>query len=209
VGLKSEIIRVAVAEWKFFGSQELISGQLAGGERHQEDEPGYAERVGDYWRIGAGDPSLNGTNRDQPWSAAFVSYVMRVAGVGQRDFPSTASHSEYIKLAVSNRLATGGPAAFVGLRINERALLAGDILCFDNPDFSPNVSYDNCLSSPSFRSHGDIVVARRLDRALLIGGNVHQAVTLTYVPITQTGLLAPEAVTPVRPYFVVVANNLP
>ena len=37
------------------------------------------------------------------WSAAFVSYVMRIAGAGAR-FPYSASHSDYINLAKQMKL---------------------------------------------------------------------------------------------------------
>ena len=42
------------------------------------------------------------------WSAAFVSYVMRIAGAGAR-FPYSASHSDYIDIAKQMTLhhATG------------------------------------------------------------------------------------------------------
>jgi hypothetical protein len=80
-------------------------------EEMPERQQGLWRRVGEYWwlALNAGAPEVAwtgkhdaggiefsaGENGTYAWSAAFVSYVMRIAGAGPR-FPYSASHSDYI-----------------------------------------------------------------------------------------------------------------
>ena len=62
------------------------------------------------------------------WSAAFVSYVMRIAGAGAR-FPYSASHSDYIDIAKQMKLRPD-----IGLVDHRRAPedyapQPGDLIC--------------------------------------------------------------------------------
>ena len=47
---------------------------------------------------------------DYAWSAAFISYVMRIAGAGPR-FPYSADHADYINIA--KQMATGATSGWL------------------------------------------------------------------------------------------------
>ena len=86
--------QIANEEWNFFGNQEIdINGKLIRRGRTETDE-GFWQRVGMYWMDGTGK-NLTGKNDDYPWSAAFISFVLRKAGAGDR-FRYSAQHSVYI-----------------------------------------------------------------------------------------------------------------
>ena len=117
------------------------------------------------------------------WSAAFISYVMRVAGAGAR-FPYSPNHSTYI-----NAAAIGAAA---GLRARDPALYApmpGDLICAGRGS-SRVIQFHNLPTRDSFPAHCGLVVARQSGQISIIGGNVDDAVTLTHVPVGPTGLLA-------------------
>ena len=74
----------------------------------KETDPRTRRVLQDYWKTGAGvsyradqlgDPSFQSAH---PWSAAFISWVMRTAGAGDA-FKYSASHSVYTRAAKDNR----------------------------------------------------------------------------------------------------------
>jgi hypothetical protein len=85
------IVGLAYAEWEFFGRQEFdIDGNRIR-KGMDEAEEGFWQRVGLYWREGTGK-KFTGRDDDIPWSAAFISYIMRKAGADGR-FRFNALHS--------------------------------------------------------------------------------------------------------------------
>src|SRR5262249_23959502 len=122
------------------------------------------------------------------WSAAFVSYVVRIAGAGAR-FPYSASHSDYIDIAA--RMAAGSVTGW--LVIAERpatyAPRPGDLLCLGRGRAN-GLRYDD-LPAGHFPGHCDIVVETVVPGQIsVIGGNMDDAVTLKHVPVTSDGRLA-------------------
>src|SRR5262245_6935416 len=94
----TQAISLARQEWEFFGRQEVDrDGHLLRRGRKETDE-GFWQRVGVYWLEGTGQ-HLTGKNSDFPWSATFMSFVMRKAGAGER-FKYSAQHSVYIRAAI-------------------------------------------------------------------------------------------------------------
>jgi hypothetical protein len=80
----------------------------------------HAKIVGEYWRIGAGINGRDGATEyidpagrrfRPPWSAAFVSYVYRLAGAGTH-FLYHQAHVHYVVLALNNTLIGIGGRGF-------------------------------------------------------------------------------------------------
>jgi hypothetical protein len=150
----------------------------------------FSDFVGEMWRkIGL---DLDGTDRDQPWSAAAISFMVRNAGAKYRKFKFAPSHSKYIHHAIAARDAEDTSVPFWGFRINELKPEVGDIVCRDNPEFAPAVTFDVARQLDSYRSHCDIIM--KIDspnqRVLAIGGNVSHSVNIAVYDLAPGDLLA-------------------
>ncbi len=125
---------------------------------------------------------------DTPWSAAFVSWVMRRAGVA--DFAVSARHVDYVRTAW--RQPTRNPYSLASPR--EATPAAGDLLCYVRA--STRVLGHGGLigrldGNGGLAMHCDIVVAAVPgDMAWLVGGNVQQAVTLRMLRLDARGRFA-------------------
>lgn len=135
-------------------------------------------------------PSCRAFIIDTPWSATFVSWVMRRAGVP--GFGGSPSHVDYVREAYRN------PAQSAYRISDPRASrpAPGDLLCYVRV---PSRIYGfaqlaTLLSSPNgegLNMHCDIVVAARPGNlAYLVGGNVAQAVTLRMLRLAPNGHFA-------------------
>ena len=201
---RDEAVAIAIREWRLFGmpvdddapdARPDPSTPLLKPERR----PGLWERVGEYWWIGqdpderegswTGKHNAEGATFDYridghyAWSAAFISYVMRVAGAGSR-FPYAPNHSTYINEAVA-----GGAPALRAWSPASYAPALGDIICAGR-GAGARVRFDDLPTSYGFPAHCAIVVARDAGQLSVIGGNVDDAVTLTHVPVGGDGKLA-------------------
>lgn len=195
--LIQKILEVANREWQFFGQQAIDkSGNLVHRGMRETDET-FWQRVGIYWQEGVGR-NLNGRNTDFPWSAAFISYVMKTAGAGDR-FKYSAQHSVYITWAIKNRTRNVANAAFLGFRLNERAPDLGDLVCYAR---EAGIGYDT--TTALYKSHCDIVVAKRAGEIDVIGGNVSNSVSRKTLATNSSGLLADTH----HPWFAVIQNKL-
>lgn len=129
---------------------------------------------------------------DNPWSAAFISWVMVRAGVP--GFNTSPRHIDYIRAAYQ-----GGPSG-VPYRLADPATAKpapGDLLCFLR-DRSTTLSYSGLVqalgngSVGHWKSHCEVVVAANLggDQTLyLVGGNVMNTVAMRLLPLDRTGLI--------------------
>ncbi len=211
---RAAVVAIAEREWRVFGSPVDDGAMPAATDKPERDE-GLWQRVGEYWYTGmpADAPELGWTGRhdahgrvfprdddgDYAWSAAFVSYVMRIAGAAD-GFPYAAAHADYIDAALAGRarlLAAHAPDAY--------APLPGDLICMGR-GWAATVSLDH-LPTTRFPAHCDIVVARRPDMLDVVGGNVDDAVTMKHVPLAANGRLADAHGTradPRWPWFVVL-----
>ena len=113
-----------------------------------------------------------------PWSAAFVSYVMRQAGAG-RAFEYAPYHAGYI-VAAKRAAARQYPSKFQAFPIDQAPLEPGDVVCHDRPE-RPNgpcagTNFENAGSKGHMVSHGEIVLEVNAERgyAITIGGNTSQ-----------------------------------
>jgi Uncharacterized protein conserved in bacteria (DUF2272) len=206
-------VQIALGEWRAF-RQPVVFPNVELPE-DEEREEGLWQRVGLYWWLGL-DPSWrqsgwtgihdeNGqifpADRDgfYAWSAAFISYVMRLAGAGD-SFPYSENHSDYIDAA--SRHDPG--VALTAERVAVYAPQRGDLICLWRGPHP--VTFDE-LPAGRFPGHCDIVVGIKPGQLDVIGGNVQNAVAMKYIPVTADGHLAgPDGVVldPDHHWFVVL-----
>ena len=175
--------------------REAARSQLTDGQPAWERVVEYWRGSGLLWQVGAGDcanavapqSSCRAFVLDTPWSAAFVSWVMRRARVPA--FQPAANHLQYVGRAyrepfqspyrVASPLAT--------------PVRTGDMLCFVRG--ATRVygfgELANVLSNnePGLGMHCDIVVGISIASdgtriAHLVGGNVHDTVAMRRLPLT-------------------------
>jgi hypothetical protein len=202
---REAVVAIALREWRLFG--EHIADPVADATRVQkpEREQGLWQRVGEYWWLGlnAGSMESNWTGKhdgrgkvfapeddgDYAWSAAFVSYVMRIAGAGPR-FPYSGDHADYINAA--RRVSLGQTRAWLvsAERVQDYAPRPGDLVCLGRGS-AKGLRYEDLPTAGLFTSHCDIVVDTLVPgRIAVIGGNVEDSVTMNYVPVGADGRLA-------------------
>ncbi len=215
-------VAIALREWRLFGMP--IDDDPPGlrpppaPEAKPEREEGLWQRVGEYWWLGlnAGAVEARWTGKhdehgqvfaaeddgDFAWSAAFISYVMRIAGAAGR-FPYAAAHHVYIDAAREVSLGRANwPIS--AERPDGYAPVQGDLICTSRT--AKPVRYDMLPAGP-FTAHCDIVVAVSPGVLDVIGGNVDDAVTMKHVPVTVDGRLADASGTVIDaryPWFVVL-----
>ncbi len=165
------IARVALDEFRRW--------RLGGGSALVETSPTASPILRTYYRVGVGstvtDAQMQSTayQAAHPWSAVFVSYVMRTAGAGPA-FAYSAAHQTYIRAARRNRLSGDTANPFWAFRATEVAPRVGDLVCASR--LSSGATYDN-IGDPQRRpTHCDIVVEVQPGRVRVIGGNVGQTV---------------------------------
>lgn len=110
---------------------------------------------------------------DHPWSAVFISWVMRTAGAG-RTFPYAAAHRIYINATRLNRLNNNAASPFWAYRATEVPVMVGDLIC--NTRAGNGASYDNIGDGTPWKTHCDIVTEILPGGLRVIGGNVNQNV---------------------------------
>lgn len=173
-GLSSTIGRIcdiAFDEWEAFGRQTYhADGTLLRRGGNETDDP-LRERIARYWREGCGRPCHDAGTR--PWSAAFVSYVLRKAGVGP-GFHYAGRQAGFVRDAGLARAGALPQAPFWAYAADETELAVGDLVC-------TTLARGGALPLPpggGGRDHADIVVDRLGDEVRVIGGNVGHAVSL-------------------------------
>ena len=194
---RESVVAIALREWRAFGSA-IEPDETAG---KPERAPGLWQRIGDYWWLGLdpNDPEATFTGKhdgsgavfppeqdgDYAWSAAFVSYVMRMAGAGT-GFPYNGNHHVYIRAALR------GDAGLIiaAERVADYAPRPGDLICVGRAD-NAGLRFDDAKQMRSFKSHCDIVVETGgPDGVAVLGGNVADTVALRHFPTTLDGRLA-------------------
>lgn len=205
---REAVVAIALREWRLWGNR--VDDDPPGTrppplpQDKPERWPGYWQRVGEYWWLGmdAGMPQDAWTGKHDAsgqvfpanqdanfaWSAAFVSYVMRIAGAGSA-FPYAEAHSTYIDIA--KEMATGQVTGYIitARRPTDYAPQPGDLICEARGRRAESITYDD-LPTDHFPGHCDIVVAAVPGQLSVVGGNVDDAVTMKHVPTTQDGKLA-------------------
>ena len=196
MSVTEKMITIAQQEWEYFGKQELDLQRKRVRKGRGETDDGFWQRVGVYWRDGTGK-NLTGKNSDYPWSATFISYVLRLAGAADR-FKYSGQHSVYIRRAIKARESGDNNYGFWGYRLTEQAPNVGDLICYSR---EPNISYET--QSSDYKSHSDIVVGKAPGELLVIGGNVSNSVSLKHVRVNAAGKVSDNN----EAWFAVLSNR--
>jgi hypothetical protein len=163
-----------------------------------EESVRVASSIGGYWAVTpeggwilanqnkewAGPDGVAARWRD-PWSAAFVSWVICESGLSATSrFQRAVAHHVYIDQAIRARTDTASQAAYVAYDIGERAVEPGDLLCSGRRPAYRSLADRRRQMGTGARTHCDFVV--KLDQAsgriMAIGGNVRGAVSLKLLP---------------------------
>ncbi|HWE73366.1 MAG TPA: DUF2272 domain-containing protein [Stellaceae bacterium] len=195
---REDAVAIALREWRLFGSLSDEPGSPEPAVAKPERAPGLWERVGEYWWLGLGGRSRearwtgkhdeNGRvfppmdDERYAWSAAFISYVMRIAGAGDR-FPYAPNHATYVNAAASGRssiLIAHAPQAY--------APNLGDLLCLGR-EWAAHLSFSDLPTKDFWPGHCAIVVARQGNMLSAVGGNEDDAVTMDHIAVASDGTL--------------------
>ena len=168
-GFAGKLCEMAASEWDFFGNNTFNIAGATIKAGHREAEPGFFERIGTYWRV-VGDLSSDGRT-DKPWSAAFISFLVKGAGAANK-FRGSSQHSVYISQGIRD-FDGHADVAYWCQRLNAHKPVAGDIICWARED---GVDYDH-QKGGDYDGHCDIVVEVRDNECDVIGGNVGNSVT--------------------------------
>jgi len=177
------------------------------------------QRVGEYWWLGLpicwreqgwtgkhdeqGRVFAVGEDVNYAWSAAFIDYVMRIAGAGHR-FPYSPTHADYINAAKRHALGQEPSLVVNAERPESYAPQKGDLICMWRS--RQPIRFDD-LPTIRFPGHCDIVVEPHPGSLNVIGGNVDNSVSMRRIPVTAEGRLARAdgvVLDPDHPWFVVI-----
>jgi len=197
---REDVIAIALREWRLFGSptNDTISSASPTSAQKLERAPGLWERVGEYWWLGLGgrmrEARWTGKHDEAgrvfpasddehyAWSAAFISYVMRIAGAGDR-FPYSSNHATYVNAAASGRspiLRAHAPETYPPK--------PGDLICFGR-EWASRLRFSDLPTTEFWPGHCAIVVAKAAGTLSAVGGNEDDAVTMDRVTIAADGSL--------------------
>lgn len=224
---RERMLRILVEEWREWGSLYVEAGTPpADVSPGPEADPRHFPRILAYWRAVpddggavarnrtlylaalAGDPAGAALWRHPFWSAAFISYVMRGAGIDAVEFPAAAAHATYVDALIRAAQRFPATAPFIPHAPADRAPQPGDLVCADRGAHPIADWRDRAADAGRFRPmHCDIVVAAGPGAVEAIGGNVRDAVTRTLIPADGSGYLLPAL--PGAPvWFAVFENRL-
>ena len=134
---RRKIVKIAIREYDKFGKGVF-----------KESDKDMQKYIAEYWNRGLNMQSQSPTG--VPWSAAFISYVMRMAGAG-KEFNYSQRHSTYIRWAINN-LKTG-KGVFKAYEPKTKPLQTGDLVCYARQN---GVNYD---TQSNYDSHCDIITS--------------------------------------------------
>jgi hypothetical protein len=218
---RRRIVDVALQEWAWFGflvddlRNEEPDADRAGFNRRRfmafdpQEVSRVASAVGGYWAAAPGsdwilqrqNDSWNGERglasrwRD-PWSAAFISWVMCESGLGDSArFQRAIAHHTYIDQAIRARDEGDTHAAYEAWDPGEAEILPGDLLCSGLRPVYRNLAQRRAQLGEGARTHCDVVVAIDVQggKILTIGGNVRSSVRMKVFPAAtgESGFPAP------------------
>ena len=139
-------------------------------------------RLKEYWDyVQFGD---NWSPSETPWSAAFISYVLRDQG-----FPKRAAHRLYMQDIIDGKYPSW--SAFSIPKTEKLQLHVGDVLIKPRSG-----NYNN--------SHGDVVYKIEKGQAFLIGGNLGNTARITEIfKVDEKGFVQED----VSPYLVILKKK--
>jgi hypothetical protein len=210
--LRRRIVATATQEWAFFGFQvddQRGTAPLPGAPQNSNNRRRFgllnaaevarvADSVGGYWSAAPGSDWILARQNDawnspdglasryrDPWSAAFISWVMCESGLGDEErFERAIAHHSYIDQAITARDTPSPRTAYVAYNPGEQPVNPGDMLCSGMRPVYRNLEQRRAQLGVGARTHCDIVV--QVDdvagQILTIGGNVRSSVRLKIFP---------------------------
>jgi hypothetical protein len=174
---RAEIVRIAQEEEaRWVGMEETDAAMTPTLQQY------YREGVGE--EVSAKNLQSAAWQENNPWSAVFISWVMRTAGAGTR-FAYSKAHYVYTAAAKRNRVAADTSKPFWAYRINELAPDVGDLVC--KARGGSGATYDNVDDGTRRSMHCDIVTEVQAGRLIVIGGNVSDDVSDKRLTIDASG----------------------
>jgi hypothetical protein len=185
--LRQNIVNLVKREWLKWGRGSI-----------KEEDPRVRSILADYWKFGVSSSfAQHGWWSEHPWSAAFISWIMKKSGAGAA-FNYAAAHAAYISAAKQNRLADN-TNPFKAYRISEKSPQIGDLICKRRA--GSGATYENIRVG--HKTHCDIVTEVKPGQVTSIGGNVSNSVKATVVPTDSGGHISDSR------YFAVVTIQSP
>ncbi len=162
------LLRAVLDEWLRFDK----------GRADEKTDP-YYRYVREMWAA-IGEP-YDGRSRypngeEVPWSAAFISWIVRKAGPAYANFQFAASHSVFVNNAIKARITNRLDKPFWGYRITEKKPDLGDII--QRNRHHGQFTYSYAENHSQYSSHSDVVVEVTPDVVRVVGGNVGDTVAL-------------------------------
>ncbi|MEF8769613.1 MAG: DUF2272 domain-containing protein [Candidatus Accumulibacter phosphatis] len=201
-----KIIAAANAEWVYFGQQTVV---IDGDDESiprvgiwEDDDHDHSDRINQYWRA-VGKYRLSGYDCREPWSAAFISWIMQTAGVPKDLFPPSSAHRLYLNRLLAN--AHDPFAVFMPHTIQQYKPQPGDLICATRSKVEPQELVETLPDSLNSRLHCDIVVQTNGRTLQAIGGNVRNSVSKTILTLSPDGYLQYAGQ---RPWFLIIENRL-
>lgn len=173
------LVQGAIAEWVRF--------EKGGGN---ENLAPFYRYVREMW-ASIGEP-YDGRSRypngeEVPWSAAFISWVVRNAGPAYKNFIFAERHSIFVNNSIKARYTQRQDKPFWGYRIDEEKPALGDIIQKNWPETDYTFSWAE--NHEKYNSHSDIVVEVKPDIVRVIGGNVSDSVNMKEYRLDKDGYL--------------------
>ncbi|MBV1798939.1 DUF2272 domain-containing protein [Siccirubricoccus sp. G192] len=189
------------------GVARLLSGQRSAIAAVLTDQGGAVETKGDgratTISVAASWSEDIGLYAYPAWSAAFISAVVRRAGIPESDLPSSARHAHYIDAVLARAIADPQGARFHPYAPEDRAPRSGDLLCADrSPVPLTHWSMRLAEAGRPRPMHCDVVVRNGPGVVEVVGGNVQDMVVLRRLPGDAVGRVLPAP--PGQPPFVLV-----
>ncbi len=200
------IMKAAMNEWLYFGQQKVVINGNEESIPHvgiwEDDDSSHSSRINQYWRA-VGKSRVSGTDCSEPWSAAFISWIMQAAGVPDYVFPPSASHRSYLNHFLANAYDPG--ATLIPHTIQRYKPKPGDLICATRGNHTPSSMVYELPDSLNNKMHCDIVVETKGQTLEAIGGNVRNSVSKTILTLSPQGYLQ---MTKSRPWSLIIENRL-
>jgi len=207
-GVRRAMISRANREWEFFGRQTVImkgsKESIPNVGAWEDDNFRYSNRINTYWRA-VGKSRLSGADCQQPWSAAFIGWVMSGAGVPESQLRRSPAHWIYLASAIDQASYPG--RYFVPRRITDYSPNPGDLICAYRNNSRPSSSggYTSARGLNGRPTHCDLAVKKSGRTLEAIGGNVRNSVSKVTLELDGSGRLQRV---PRRPWFLILENRL-
>jgi len=181
--IKNQIVKTANQEYTFWTRPDR--------SRYKETDAYVTSKLQGYWSATGRSVTVTqcqdpGWQKQHPWSASFISWVMSQAGA-RNSFKCSALHMEYVYAAKQNTVKKDYDNPFWLCNITNSLPEPGDLICRNRG--SSNYTYDTV--QPSGSSHCDVVVEvnSKNKKMFVIGGNKTDTVDREDIRLTGNGLV--------------------